>query len=108
VKPRTLAAIALLVNALLQLADMATTGFALLWGGSEGNPGTLALMQHFGMGGWVLLKVLLALALVAFIGVAWEARGNVARSMAWTSGCFAILMMAVLVNNVIVLGTLAG
>lgn len=100
---RAFAFAVLILNGVLQIADMATTVLILRAGGAEANPVSASLIASLGLGGWILLKVLFASALVGLFVLLVDADRRDLRIANGASGVFAVLMALVIANNATIL-----
>lgn len=100
---RAVAVSLLVVNGWLQILDLGTTGLALDLGGQEGNPAVAQMMDRIGVGGWMLLKVLLALLLVGFVLPAVHAAPHFVRMMNRALLPLTLFMTGVVANNAFLL-----
>jgi len=95
----TLAATLLVVNGFLQIADVATTVAILSAGGAEGNPVSQAVMHHGGIGLWIVIKILIAMALMMMVLPVINAERRNPRTIHACLTLFTGLMAVVLLNN---------
>lgn len=101
--PVSILALVLAGQAVLQLLDLATTFLALQEGAVEANPVSRAMIEDGGWWVYGAVKVLLAAAFVAILPLTRDLRGGERRFVLASMGIFAALMLAVVVNNALIL-----
>lgn len=95
----------LVLNALLQWADAASTLWFLDQGGEEGNPLVRAMMDAGGVGVFLVTKLVVAFAMLLLLPYVVDLEGAPRRHAVMATAGFGLLMTLVVANNVILAAT---
>ena len=95
-----------LLFVLLSLADLLATLKLMKNGVSEGNPTARAMLEHFGIPGFIGYKIALVALLLVVVRIIWRDKPATGRVLLWTANL--LMTVIALMHITIMLGMMVG